>query len=119
MKRFFKQGITQIIGWVGVCTVMCGAMIGILISSGALLLLAEEGRNKIFLIPALILLASAIYLYFRNKKACRRKEFLTTGDKMCNMMLFMFLFILIAALFIVYIFVPLWIPGYEGGILLP
>lgn len=119
MKKVFKQGASQVIAQVGICTVMCGAAIGILTSSGILLLLANESRNKIYLIPALIAFASAIYLYFRNKKACRRKEFLTAKDKMCGMMLFMFIFIMIVIILTIYFFIPLWIPDYEGGVLLP
>lgn len=119
MRGLLKQRVAQILAPIGICAVMCGATIGILISSGILLLLANESRDKIYFIPALIVFAIAIYLYKRNKKACRRKEFLTAKDKMCGMMLFMFIFIMIVIILTIYFFIPLWIPDYKGGVLLP
>ncbi|KKQ29866.1 MAG: hypothetical protein A3H17_01710 [Candidatus Levybacteria bacterium RIFCSPLOWO2_12_FULL_37_14] len=119
MREFFKQGIVQILAQLGICTVMCGAAIGLLISSGWLLLLSDEGRNKTFLIPALIAFAFVIYAYIENKRTCHQKGFSSTGDKIWGIILFMLLSALITVLFTLYVFIPWWIPNYQGGFLLP
>jgi len=119
IKEIIKQGGTQILAQFGICTVMCGAVIGLLISSGGLLLLANEGQNKTFLIPALIALAIVVFMYIENKKTCHQKGFSTTGDKMWGVILFMLLSIVISVLFTLYVFIPWWIPNYQGGPLLP
>jgi len=119
MKEFFKQGAVQIFSQVGICIIMCGATIGFLISSGWLLLLSNEGRNKTFLIPALIAFAIVIAMYIENKKTCHKKGFSTLGDKIWSIMLFMLVSALITVLFTLYIFIPWWIPNYTGGPLLP
>lgn len=119
MKEIFKQGAVQVVAQLGVCTLMCGAAIGLLISSGWLLFFTNEGRNKTFLIPFLIAFAVAILMYIENKKACHQKGFSTTGDKVWGMILFMLLSGLITIIFTLYIFIPWWIPNYRGGFLLP
>lgn len=119
MKEFFKQGVTQIFAQLGVCALMCSAVIGLLISSGWLLLFSNEGRNKTFLIPALIAFVIVIFMYIENKKTCHQKGFSTTADKIWGMILFMFLSILITILFTLYVFIPWWIPNYSGGLILP
>jgi carbon starvation protein CstA len=119
MREFFKQGIVQIFAQFGICTLMCGATIGFLISSGWLLLLSNEGRNKTFLIPTLIAFAVVIYAHIENKRTCHQKGFSSTGDKIWGMLLFMFLSGLITILFTLYVFIPWWIPNYQGGFLLP
>ena len=79
MREFFKQGVVQVIAQLGLCTIMCGATIGLLISSGWLLYFSNEGRSKTFLIPALIAFAIVIFMYVENKKTCHQKGFSTTG----------------------------------------
>ena len=119
MREFFKQGAVQIIAQLGICTLMCGATIRLLISSGWLIFFADEGRSKTFLIPALIAFAIVIFMYIENKKSCHQKGFSTTTDKMWGIILFMLLSGLITVLFTLYVFIPWWIPNYQGGFLLP
>lgn len=119
MREIIKHGGTQILAQLGICTIMCGAAIGLLISSGYLLVLSNEGRNKTFLIPLLIAFAVAIYFYVENKKSCHEKGFSTAGDKMWGMITFMLVSMLFTALFMLYVFIPWWIPNYQGGSLLP
>ena len=119
MREFLKQTITQVFAQIGVCALICGATIGILISSGLLLLVADEGRSRGFLVPLLVALGVTIYIYIMNKKSCHRGGSFTTKNKMLSMMLFMLISGLISLLFTIYLFIPWWIPDYRGELLLP
>jgi len=119
MKELFKHGGMQALFQFLFCTVMCSALLGVLITSGALLLFANEGRNKTFLIPLVLLFAFFVYAYFENKKTCHQKGFTTFGDKMWGMVVFMLVSLVFSLLFMLYVFIPWWIPNYQGGKLLP
>lgn len=117
--KIFKQGLVQTFGFFGWCSLMCSVAIGFLIASGGLLLLANEGRQKTFLIPLLLILGGIIFWYRKNKKHCAQKGCETMGDMMLKMTLYMAISILTSVLFMLYIFIPWWIPGYQGGALQP
>ncbi|OGG17395.1 hypothetical protein A3D78_03905 [Candidatus Gottesmanbacteria bacterium RIFCSPHIGHO2_02_FULL_39_14] len=85
----------------------CGVLLYLLISSGILLLLANESRNKFFLIPLLFLAAFSLWLYRRQ------------NNKFTKFLLYAVFSLTFGFLFTIYIFIPWWIPGYTGGILLP
>lgn len=119
MKELFKHGGIQAFFQFIFCTVMCSTLIGFFIASGTLLFLANEGRTKTFLIPLLLVFAIALYAYFENKKTCHTKGFSTTQDKLWGMITFMVVSLLFSILFMLYIFIPWWIPNYRGGFLLP
>lgn len=119
MKEIIKQGGVQVFLQAALCVVMCGAFIGVLVASGSLLILANEGKNKTFLIPAIIAFVVSVYAYIENKRTCHRKGFMTTGDRVWGMMTFMFVSIIFSILFTLYVFIPWWIPNYKGGFLLP
>jgi len=119
IKEITKFGALQVIPIFGTCTLLCGALIGFLITSGGLLLLATEGRNKTFIIPSLLLLGGIVYLYIKQQKTCSQKQCSTVVDKVIRMMLFMAISIVISIIFIIYVFIPWWIPNYQGGPLLP
>lgn len=119
MKEIIKHGGIQAFFQMIFCTVMCSAFIGVLIASGALLFFANEGRNRIFLIPLLIVFGFSVYAYIENKKTCHQKVFATFGDKMWGMITFMLVSMIFSLLFMLYVFIPWWIPNYQGGPLLP
>ena len=119
MKGLVKQGITQIFAQIGICALICGATIGILFSSGLLLLVADEGRRRSFLLPILGALAITVYLSIINERSCHQRGLPATKNKMLSMMLFMLLSGLISLLITIYVFIPWWIPDYKGGLLLP
>ena len=73
MKESAKQGIFQAFSFTGLCVVMCGAAIGFLISSGWLLIFADEGQTKIFLLPALLI--GLLYFLFSQKYKHQIKNF--------------------------------------------
>ena len=109
MKESAKQGIFQAFSFTGLCVVMCGAAIGFLVSSGWLLAFADEGQTKTFLIPMLI---GLFILYSARKKyKCR--------SKILSIILYLSISVLLSAIFMLYIFLPWWLPNYKGGPLLP
>src|SRR3989338_688290 len=66
--------------------ICCGALLFWLIGSGYLLAMSNEGRNKVFLIPILIISGTMIFLYRYHSKCCREK-----GEKTIKDYLFQFL----------------------------
>ena len=109
MKDSLKQGTFQAFSFTGICIVMCSVAIGFLVSSGWLLTLADEGRAKIFLIPMLV---GLFIFYFAHKKyKCR--------SKILGVTLYLSMSVLLSAIFMLYIFIPWWLPNYKGGPLLP
>jgi len=97
----------------------CGALLFFLISGGYLLLLRQEGSNKTFLIPALLLSGGIFWLYRYHRKCCRKKEYKSYGDHVVSYSLYILLSMILGFIFIIYVFIPWWIPNYKGGILLP
>lgn len=85
----------------------CGALLGILITTGYLYLLSQEGQNKIFLLPALGL---TIIFFWLHKNV---------DNRLASILLYALFSLLFGLIFIIYIFIPWWIPNYKGGILLP
>lgn len=85
----------------------CGALLGILITTGYLFLLSQEGQNKIFLLPALGL--TILFFWFHKK----------VDNRLLNILLYGLFSLVSGLIFIIYIFIPWWIPNYQGGILLP
>ena len=71
----------------------------------------EEGRNKYFLFPILILGGLFFYLYHRNEKCC--------GNRFLTIVLYIGFSLIFGVAFMVYVFIPWWIPNYKGGYLLP
>ena len=112
MKKF----IGGLIPFLTIHFICCGSLLVLLISSGYLLKLSNESQNKFLLVPALLLL---IYIWrqLQKDKECGHPRSL--GEKLCRLLLIMIIYLITSYLFIVYLFIPWWIPGYEGGALLP
>lgn len=99
--------------------ICCGALLFWLVSSGFLLTVSIEGRNRLFLIPALLVLGLLTYLYIHHGKCCKEKGEKTLKDYLVQFFIYSLIVIVFSIAFIVYVIIPLWIPGYEGGPLLP
>ncbi len=99
--------------------ICCGALLIFLTTSGYLLLIREEGRNKTFLIPLLLLGGFFFFLHWYFGKCCDKKDHKTWGDHMILLTLYISFSFLIGAAFMIYVFIPWWIPNYKGGLLLP
>lgn len=114
-----KKLIAALLPFLGFHILCCGGLLFLLVSSGWLLILREEGANKIFLIPLLILAALSFWLYRYYGSCCRKKGYKTLGDHFFTFLLY-FTFSFIAGMIImIYLFIPWWIPNYKGGFLLP
>ncbi len=115
MKHFFGPIITFFITHV----ICCGVLLTLLITSGYLLTIHHIGAEKKFLIPALIIIAVAYYIYREYKKCCMEVGDKTLFNQVSVIFLYFLLSLIIGLVFIVYVFVPWWIPNYTGGPLLP
>lgn len=109
LKGSSKHGVFQVFSFFGFCILMCGTFAGILVSSGWLLLFTNEGQSKVFLIPLLILLAVTYFGYKRTE----------CDHKISHAILYILMSLVVSALVMLYIFIPWWLPSYEGGPLLP
>lgn len=99
--------------------ICCGALLFFLATSGYLLILRQEGSNKIFLIPALLLSGGLLWLYRYHGNCCMKKGNKSYGDNIVRFSLYLFISMILGFIFIIYVFIPWWIPNYKGGILLP
>lgn len=99
--------------------ICCGALLFWLIGSGYLLVMSNEGRDKVFLIPALLFIGILIYLYKYQSKCCREKGEKTLKDFIFQFLLYSLIVLIFSLAFIVYVYIPWWIPDYKGGNLLP
>lgn len=99
--------------------ICCGALIIFLATSGYLLLIRQEGDKKTYLIPLLLLGALSFFIYNRYSKRCDQKGCKTTGDWMILIVFYIAFSFLFGLAFMIYVFIPWWIPGYKGGLLLP
>mgnify|MGYP001580419232 FL=1 len=103
----------------GTHLICCGALLYFLWSSGLLLVIAREGRSRVFLIPILVIGLIFFVIHRNHKKACKADGHFDLADKILNFLFFLGFYVMISLAFIVYIFIPWWIPGYEGGLILP
>lgn len=97
----------------------CGALLIFLTTSGYLLLIRNEGRNKTFLIPILLLGGLFFFLHWYFGKCCEKKDHKTFGDHTILIILYIAFSFLLGIAFMIYVFIPWWIPNYTGGFLLP
>lgn len=97
----------------------CGALLGILITTGYLYLLSQEGENKTLLLPALALAIFFFWLHRRHGQSCEVKGGKTVTDHAVSFSLYLVFSLLFGLIFVIYFFIPWWIPNYRGGMLLP
>ena len=119
IKWFMKKLLGTVIPFLITHLICCGTLLFFLISSGYLLTLANEGRNRLLLLPSLILFVGGIWLLHRHNRNCCRKTKKTLADWIFTFLLYGAIYFIFSWSFIVYIFIPWWIPDYQGGILLP
>lgn len=114
-----KKAASAAIPFLFMHLICCGGLLILLISGGYLLLLRQEGTNKIFLIPFILLSIGLFWLYRYHGNCCRQKRSQTYSDKLVSISLYFFLSMALGLMFMIYVFIPWWIPGYKGGMLLP
>jgi len=99
--------------------ICCGAFLIFLTTSGYLLLLRKEGTNKTFLIPALFLGGVFFFLHWYYGRCCDKKGQRNLGDHALLIFLYIAFSLIFGIAFMIYIFIPWWIPNYKGGFILP
>lgn len=99
--------------------VCCGALIIFLATSGYLLLVYNEGVKKTYLIPLLLLGGLAFFIHNRYEKRCHDKGCKTWFDWIVLISFYIMFSFIFGLAFMIYVFIPWWIPGYKGGLLLP
>jgi len=97
----------------------CGTLLLFLISTGYLFTLRNEGRNKTFLLPILLISGLLFWYYRRHGRCCQNKGYKSFGDNILSILLYFSFSFLLGIAFMIYIFIPWWIPNYKGGMLLP
>ena len=100
MKKFIGGILPLLI----IHLICCGSILFFLIGSGYLLKLSNESQNKLWLIPSLIL------LWIAWKQTKKQEE--------GRLFWFVLIYLITSYIFITYLFIPWWIPGYDGGPLL-
>ncbi len=115
----FKKFVGAAIPFLLFHILCCGGLLFLLVSSGYLLILRQEGTNKIFLIPLLLLGGVTFWFYRYYGNCCRKKGYKTFGDHFFTFLLYFFFSFILGMIFMIYVFIPWWIPNYKGGFLLP
>lgn len=115
MKKFAGLGLPFILTHF----ICCGVLLYWLIGSGLLLTISNEGTNKFFLLPILLILGILVFLYRRHENCCKAKTNKELKDYGIQFGLYSLFIIIFSLAFLIYIFIPWWIPGYDGGPLLP
>lgn len=115
MKKFFGSTIPFLLFHL----ICCGGFIIFLATSGYLLVIRQEGDKKKFLIPLLILGGLFFWLHRSYGKHCEKKGCKTFGDYLILILFYVTFSMILGFAFMIYIFIPWWIPGYKGGLLLP
>lgn len=92
---------------------------GILIATGSLYLLSQEGDRKILLVPMLALGAIFFWLYRRHRRCCEERGFKTGSERVVEIIYYLLFSMSLGLAFLIYVFIPWWLPGYKGGIILP
>lgn len=113
-----KKIVGPILPMLGFHIICCTFLIGILITTGLLYNLSWEGENKTFFIPALLTAGGLFWAYKRQAKCCTESPF-DTRSKVLMYLFYILFSVFLGFIFIIYFFIPWWIPGYRGGILLP
>lgn len=114
-----KKLIGPALPFLGFHIFCCGGLLFLLVSSGWLLILRQEGTNKTFLIPFLLAGALAFWVYRRYGACCRQKGHKTLSDHFFILLLYFLFSLILGLIFMIYVFIPWWIPNYKGGFLLP
>ncbi|KKS98008.1 MAG: hypothetical protein UV73_C0004G0150 [Candidatus Gottesmanbacteria bacterium GW2011_GWA2_43_14] len=114
-----RQAVGAVFPFLFIHLICCGMLLFLLVSSGILFMLSQEASNKIFLLPALLLTALLFWQYLHHQHSCTLKGYKTFYDRLRGLTLYLLLSLTAGFIFIIYVFIPWWIPGYRGGILLP
>lgn len=99
--------------------VCCGSLLILLTTSGYLLFIRQEGNRKLLLIPLLLLGIILFFLHSYWGSCCKRKGHTSWKDYVLLTILYIGFSLIFSLAFMIYLFIPWWIPNYRGGFLLP
>lgn len=114
-----KHFMTAVTTFFATHVLCCGVLLTFLMSSGYLLLLRQEADKRWFLLPMVLLGTFFFWMYYDHGKYCKEKGEKTISDHFWLVILYIAFSGIASMVFIVYIFIPWWIPNYKGGTLLP
>lgn len=97
----------------------CGAVLYFLMTSGYLLVIRQEGNSKIWFIPLIVSTVVLVTLITVYRKRTKKDGCCTVTQNVIHFGMSCLVFLLLSILFMVYFFIPWWIPNYRGGFLLP
>lgn len=97
----------------------CGALLAFLITSGYLLAFHHIGVERKFFIPALIISVILFFIYREYNKCFKEVNRKTFFDRIAIFVLYLAFSFSIGIIFMIYFFLPWWLPNYTGGFLLP
>jgi hypothetical protein len=115
MKKYLGAGLPLVL----IHFICCGALLFWLIGSGYLLAMSNEGQNQVFFWPVLVVVTGLVFLYRYHTKCCKLKQKKTYIDYALQFIIYSLIVIILSIAFMVYIYIPWWIPDYKGGMLLP
>src|SRR3990167_6370899 len=104
-----KKTLGTLIPFLSLHLFCCGALLYLLITSGFLLLLSQEGNRKTLILPALLLLGGIVWLNRYHQKSCKIKEQKSRADHFIGLSLSVILSIIASLIFFIYFFLPWWI----------
>ena len=99
--------------------VCCGALLIFLTTSGYLLLIRQEGDKKVLLLPLLLVGGIFFFLHWYWGRCCEKKGHKSIVDHIFMITLYIAFSFIFGTAFMIYVFIPWWIPNYKGGFLLP
>ncbi|OGD71929.1 hypothetical protein A2703_00915 [Candidatus Collierbacteria bacterium RIFCSPHIGHO2_01_FULL_50_25] len=114
-----KKIVGLVIPFLATHVLCCGALLYFLWSTGLLISIAREGRSRVYFLPIFIIGLVFFWLHRSHKKACHLEGHFRWGDRVVNFLFFLTFYLMMSLVFIVYVFIPWWIPGYDGGLILP
>ena len=114
MKKFANLALPTV--FIG--AFCCGGAILLLASSGWLLVLSTEARERHILLPLILLTIATIWLWRRQAGRCDLPGRTPKKYRYARDGLYLLWLLLIGVILAVYLFVPFWVPGYTGGTIL-
>ncbi|OGK21699.1 hypothetical protein A2866_04520 [Candidatus Roizmanbacteria bacterium RIFCSPHIGHO2_01_FULL_39_8] len=114
-----KKFIGSVIPFMFFHLICCGALLIFLTTSGYLLLIRQEGNKKILLLPLLLVGVVLFFLHWYWGRCCEKKGHKSLGDYIFMITLYIAFSSIFGIAFMIYVFIPWWIPNYTGGSLLP
>lgn len=97
----------------------CGTVLVFLVSSGYLLALRQEGSTRTWLFALLGVFFATLALQTWHRHHCAQAALSGKKHDVMRIAFSIVISLMLSLMFMVYVFLPWWIPNYNGGMLLP